>query len=137
MASYNFFFVNVCGVVCVVVCLFFYVWVLSVVLWCSVVGVWGVASFVLSVMRVVGGVPLWVVCVFRRVDVVGLCLFCTQLLLFWVRCIVLSVVIEVCVWLRMRLFVWDLVCISCMCYWMFAFATFMSFWVDVMVILYT
>ena len=27
--------------------------------------VWGVVIFVLSVMRVVGGVPLWVVCVFR------------------------------------------------------------------------
>ena len=66
-----------------------YVWVLFVVLWCSVVGVWGDVIFVLSVMRVVGGVPLWVVCVFRRVDVV--CLLCTQLL-FWVRCFVLSVV---------------------------------------------
>ena len=30
--------------------------------------VWGVAIFVLYVMRVVGGVPLWVECVFRRVD---------------------------------------------------------------------
>ena len=29
----------------------------------SVVGVWGVVIFVLSVMCVVGGVPLWVVCV--------------------------------------------------------------------------
>ena len=47
---------------------------------CDVVGVWGVVIFVLSVMHVVGGVPLWVVCVFRRVDVVSLCLFCTQLL---------------------------------------------------------
>ena len=36
--------------------------------------------FVLSVMRVVGGVPLWVECVFRRVDVVCLCLLYTQLL---------------------------------------------------------
>ena len=36
--------------------------------------------FVLSVMRVVVGVPLWVVCVFRHVDVVCLCLLCTQLL---------------------------------------------------------
>ena len=35
-------------------------------------GVWGVVIFVLSVMRVVGGVPLWVECVFRRVDVVRL-----------------------------------------------------------------
>ena len=43
-------------------------------------GVWGVVIFVLSMMRVVGGVPLWVVCVFRRVDVVCLCLMYTQLL---------------------------------------------------------
>ena len=33
-------------------------------------GVWVVVIFVLSVMRVSGGVPLWVECVFRRVDVV-------------------------------------------------------------------
>ena len=39
---------------------------------------WGVVNFVSSVMRVVGGVPLWVECVFRRVDVV--CLLHTQLL---------------------------------------------------------
>ena len=39
-------------------------------------GVWVVVKFVLSVMRVVGGVPLWVECVLRRVDVVFLCL-CT------------------------------------------------------------
>ena len=44
-----------------------YVWLLC----CGVVGVWGVVIFVLSVMRVVGGVSLWVVC---------LCLLCTQLL---------------------------------------------------------
>ena len=30
-------------------------------------GGWGVVIFVLSVMRVVGGIPSWVVCVFRRV----------------------------------------------------------------------
>ena len=65
--------VNVCGVVCVVCFLR-----LGVV--CCVVVVWGVVIFVLSVMCVVGGVPLWVVCVFRRVDVVCLCLLCTQLL---------------------------------------------------------
>ena len=35
--------------------------------------------FVLSVMRVVGGVPLWVVCVFRRVDVV-FCVICSLLM---------------------------------------------------------
>ena len=35
----------------------------------------GVAIFVLYVMRVVGGVPLWVVCVFGRVDVVC-CVVC-------------------------------------------------------------
>ena len=34
-------------------------------------GVWGVVILVLSVMRVVGGVPLWVVCVFRRVSLCG------------------------------------------------------------------
>ena len=34
-------------------------------------GVWGVVIFVLSVIRVVGGVPLWVECVF--VSVVGEC----------------------------------------------------------------
>ena len=36
-------------------------------------GVWGVVIFILSVMRVVVGVPLWLECVFRRVDV---CLVC-------------------------------------------------------------
>ena len=39
-------------------------------------GVWGVVIFVVSVPRVVGGVPLWVECVFRRVDVV-VCVCCT------------------------------------------------------------
>ena len=43
-------------------------------------GVWGVVIFFLSMMHVVGSVPLWVVCVFRRVDVVCLYLLCTQLL---------------------------------------------------------
>ena len=66
--------VNVCGVVCVVVCF------LRLGVVCCVVGVWGVVIFVLSVMRVVGGVPLWVVCVFRRMYVVCLCLVCIQLL---------------------------------------------------------
>ena len=33
-------------------------------------GVWGVVIFVLSVMRVVGGDPLWVECVFRRVIII-------------------------------------------------------------------
>ena len=37
--------------------------VCCVVMWCGVVGVWGVVIFVLSVMRVVGGVLLRVVCV--------------------------------------------------------------------------
>ena len=36
----------------------------TVVLLCSVVGVWGVVIFVLSGMRVVGGAILWVKCVF-------------------------------------------------------------------------
>ena len=43
-------------------------------------GVWVVVIFVLSVMRVIGGVPLWVECVFRHVDDVCLCLLYTQLL---------------------------------------------------------
>ena len=48
-----------------------YVWVLFVVLCCDVMqcSVVGVVIFVLSVTRVVGGVPLWIVCVFRRVFV--------------------------------------------------------------------
>ena len=43
-------------------------------------GVWGVVICVLSVMREVGGVPLWLECVFCRVDVV--CLF----LLYYSEC---------------------------------------------------
>ena len=71
--------VNVCGVVCVVVCYLFLT--SGCCFLCSdVVVVWGGVIFVLSVMHVIGGVPLWVECVFRRVDVVCLCLLCTQLL---------------------------------------------------------
>ena len=70
--------VNVCSVVCVVVCCLFLT--SGCCLLCCVVGVWGVVIFVLSVMRVVGGVPLWVDCVFLRVYVVCLCLLYTQLL---------------------------------------------------------
>ena len=62
-----------CGVVCVVVCCLFLTCVCCL-LHCSVV------IFVLSMMRVVGGVPSWVECVFRHVDVVCLCLLNTQLL---------------------------------------------------------
>ena len=51
--------VNVCGVVCVVVCCLFLTSGCCL-LCCDVVGVWVVVIFVLSVMRVVGGVPLWV-----------------------------------------------------------------------------
>ena len=43
---------NVCGVVCVVRFLRL-----------SVVGVWDVVIFIVFVMRIVGGVPLWVACV--------------------------------------------------------------------------
>ena len=53
-------------------------------------GVWVLAIFVISVMRVVGDVPLWAECVFCCVDVVCPCLLHTQLL-FRVRCFVLSV----------------------------------------------
>ena len=58
--------VNVCGTVCVIVCCLF---LMSgcCLLWCSVVGGCGVVIFVLSVMCVVGGVPLWVECVFVSV----------------------------------------------------------------------
>ena len=70
--------INVCGVVCVVCCLFLTSG--CCLLCCDVVGVWGIVNFVLSVMRVIGGVPLWVVCVFCRVDVVCLCLLHIQLL---------------------------------------------------------
>ena len=62
----------------------YYVWVLFVV--------WGVVILVLSVMRVVCGVPLWVVCVFRRVDVVCLCLFYIQSAAFCVICSLLMFV---------------------------------------------
>ena len=36
-------------------------------------GVWDVVIFVLSVMRVVGGVPLWVVCVCLVVYILCVC----------------------------------------------------------------
>ena len=52
--------------------------------------------FVLSVMRVVGGVPLWVECVFRRVDVVCLCLLYTPVaILSAVFCVICSLLIFV------------------------------------------
>ena len=51
-------------------CLFLAPWCC---LLCSVVGVWGVVIFVISVLCVDGGVLLWVICVFRRVDVVCRC----------------------------------------------------------------
>ena len=78
--------VDVCGVVCVVCCLFLtsgcclFLTSGCCLLCCDVVGVWGVVIFVLSVMRVVGGVPLWIECEFCRVNVVCLRLFYTQLL---------------------------------------------------------
>ena len=65
-----------------------YVWLLC----CNVVGVWVVVIFVLSVMRVVGGVPLWVECVFRRVDVVCLC---TVAILGAVFCVICSLLMFV------------------------------------------
>ena len=63
-------YLNVCGVCCM---LFVSgVWVLL----CSVVGMWGGVIFVLSVMRVVGRVPLWLVCAFRHVKGVCVCFRC-------------------------------------------------------------
>ena len=57
---------------------------------CSVVGVWRVVIFVLSVMRVVGSVPFWVECVFRRVDVV--CVVHPVAILSAVFCVICSLV---------------------------------------------
>ena len=53
-------------------------------------GVWGVVIFVLSVMRVVRGVPLWVVCVFRRVDVVCMSVVHPVAILSAVFCVICS-----------------------------------------------
>ena len=39
-------------------------------------GVWGVVIFVLSVMRVVGGVPLWVVLCVSSCRCLGVCVCC-------------------------------------------------------------
>ena len=50
--------VNVCWSLCQCMLFVSYVWVLFAVLRCSVVGIWGVVIFVLSVMRIIGGVPL-------------------------------------------------------------------------------
>ena len=51
---------------------------------------------VLSVMHVVGGVPLWVDCVFRRVDVVCLCLLYTPVaILGAVFCVICSLLMFV------------------------------------------
>ena len=71
--------VNVGGVVCVVVCCLFLTsgCCLFLTSGCCLL----CCDFFLSVMRVVGGVPLWVVCVFRCVYVVCLCLLYTQLLI--------------------------------------------------------
>ena len=62
------------------------------VLCCDVVGVWGVVMFVLSVMRVVGGVPLWVVCVFRCVDV--MCVVHPVAILSAVFCVICSLLMS-------------------------------------------
>ena len=56
--------VEVCVNVCVAVCF------LRLGVVCCVGSGGCVVIFVLSVMRVNGGVPLWVMCVFRRVDLV-------------------------------------------------------------------
>ena len=54
-----------------------------------------VVIFVLSVIRVVGGVTLWVVCVFRPVDVVCLCLVHPVAILSVVFCVICSLFIFV------------------------------------------
>ena len=74
-------------------------------------GVWGVVIVVLSVMHVIGGVPLWVACVFR-VDVVCVvsvvhpvailsAVFCVICSFVWL-CLMLVVIIW---WKRTRLWV--------------------------------
>ena len=64
-----------------------HLWCLCQIRWCSlcccmlfVYYVWECVVCVLTVMCVVGGVPLWVECVFRRVDDVCLFMLYTQLL---------------------------------------------------------
>ena len=56
-------------------------------------GAWGVVIcvviFVLSVIRVVGGVPIWVVCVFSSCRC---CVFVSVVHPVAIRCLVLSVV---------------------------------------------
>ena len=51
-------------------------------------GVWGVVIFVLYVMLVVGGVPLWIVCVFHLVDVVCLSVVHPVAILSAVFCVI-------------------------------------------------
>ena len=58
-------------------------------------GVWGVVIFVLSVMPVVGGVPLWVECVFRRVDVVCVSVVHPVAILSAVFCVICSLLMFV------------------------------------------
>ena len=71
----------------------------------------GVVIFVLSVMRVVGGVPLWVLCVFPRVfvsvvhPVVMLSAVFCGICSCWCLCLMLLVTIW---WKRSR--VWVLLC---------------------------
>ena len=75
-------------------CLFLAPWCC---LLCSVVGVWGVVIFVISVLCVDGGVLLWVICVFRRVDVVCWCVFVVHpvAILSAVFCVIYSVLMFV------------------------------------------
>ena len=62
---------------------------------CVVVGGWAVVIFVLSVMRVVGSLPLWVVCVFRRVDVVCVSVVHPVTILSAVFCVICSLLMFV------------------------------------------
>ena len=66
--------IDVCSVVCVVEDCFFHASGCFFLRLYIVVGVCGILIFVLSVIRVVGGIKL---CVFRRVYIVCWCLLCT------------------------------------------------------------
>ena len=62
---------------------------------CCVVGVWCVMMFVLSVMHVVGGVPLWVECVFCHVYVVCVPVVHPVAILSAVFCVICSLLMFV------------------------------------------
>ena len=75
-------------------------------------GVWGVVIFVLSVMRVVGGVPLWVECVFCRVY--GVC-FVSVVHPVAILSAVFCVICSLCLMLVVTIFIVHLGSLPSMC----------------------